>query len=444
MKAKLLLLLFLTLGAYLRLANLPSRVPFDWDQERDMLALEKMVTEKRPTLVGPVVRGEGGFLLGPLYTYLLLPGYLLSHGNPLSAPVTNVILDLVTGIGIFTLSHASGIIWFLSPLIIANSLTAWNVGLIPLWTLFAYYIYKQYRTNHQRFLPYVALLSGLAWHIHASLIPLSLLWLFSYLITNFRKLKLITLVFSFICYLIPLSPLILFDLRHDFVNLKLFYNFLIKENLITYPFSDVISDVMTKYFLFLSSLIYKHLLLGVGLSAILIIKLIKDKEHAIKAFFYVSITTILLLITQFDTTFPEYYFSVILVPAVLSAGYLIKQFKQLSWIMTVVIALLLTSFSLKLTKNAPPYSLANKIALVNELKDHNSSVDLRYELSPGRGSGFPYLLRRAQVNVQENSAIHIVIKDTKGPASKVDNLMPVSVKYLGPFVLETYQTHIVQ
>ncbi len=76
----LLVTLLVLVGLLLRVYKLPELMPFTYDQGRDMIVLADMATGN-PVLVGPTT-GIHGVFLGPLYYYFLLPGFLLSSGNP--------------------------------------------------------------------------------------------------------------------------------------------------------------------------------------------------------------------------------------------------------------------------------------------------------------------------------------------------------------------------
>src|SRR5260221_4690998 len=72
--------LFVLLGFLLRIWNFHNSLYFIYDQGRDAVALEKIVSG-HPVLVGPTT-GLGGLFLVPLWYYISLPGFLLTGGNP--------------------------------------------------------------------------------------------------------------------------------------------------------------------------------------------------------------------------------------------------------------------------------------------------------------------------------------------------------------------------
>lgn len=231
-----LLLLFLVflLFSFFRFYNLPQRVGFGWDEERDALVIKKILVEKSPTLIGPRVLGPQGFFLGPYFTYLLTPFYFLTKLHP-SAIIFFIIvynlafffLTFLVLTRFFNLPTALIflLIWALHPTLIDIDQIAWNPLLVPLiavtsWAL----LFRVLKKPTWRAWLGVGILIGLGINFHFQLIfllPFALVFLL------FRRKNLIKKLGSFfagvvICFL----PLLLFDLRHSFLNLKLLLGFL--------------------------------------------------------------------------------------------------------------------------------------------------------------------------------------------------------------------------
>ena len=119
------IILLAVLGIYLRSSNLSGLTTFEWDQARDVGVMSDIIGGK-PTLIGPVVRGEGSFFLGPLYYYLGSVALALGSGNPLGLAILSLILDvsvgLITYLYLAKRSRLQGIlgstIWMISPYLI--------------------------------------------------------------------------------------------------------------------------------------------------------------------------------------------------------------------------------------------------------------------------------------------------------------------------------------
>lgn len=86
-------LLVLIIAIFLRSFQLDSGFGYFGDQGRDLLVLHQWFSTRQIPLIGPLA-SVGGFHLGPIYYYLLAPGYLIGQGTALSA----VIVDFFGGI----------------------------------------------------------------------------------------------------------------------------------------------------------------------------------------------------------------------------------------------------------------------------------------------------------------------------------------------------------
>lgn len=228
-----LLLLIFLLFSFFRFYNLDQRVIFDWDQERDALAIKQILLEKKLTLIGPQVLGPEGFFLGPYFTYLLTPFYFLTKLHP-KAIISFII---VYNLGFFTLTFwflkklftrstalIFLLIWSLHPILIGIDVIAWNPLFVPLlvisvWALLFLMVKKPSFYSYLL----IGFLLGLGINFHFQLIyllPFSLVFLFS------QKKKIVkkTIIF-FGGFFFPFLPLFLFDLRHNFLNFHLLANF---------------------------------------------------------------------------------------------------------------------------------------------------------------------------------------------------------------------------
>jgi len=145
MKFKLLLILLIVLiSSFLRFRNYEGRTNYGFDQSRDVKVIETYDSSRVLPLLGPIVRGDiGGFYLGPLYHYLLIPIYNLAGHNPLSLVYLSIILDILVAVAlVVAISPVAGIVWATSSLLINSSLTPWNVSLIHPWVLLSIYLMR--------------------------------------------------------------------------------------------------------------------------------------------------------------------------------------------------------------------------------------------------------------------------------------------------------------
>lgn len=425
--------LIMIVGATLRFASFTSRAPFDWDQNRDYQKVSAIVSGKL-TMLGPVAKGDSGFYLGPLYYYLLVPGFLLSGGSPSSFPVTSMIIDLLCLASLIYVAYRRpshrlvvtllGIIWACSWYAIESSRISWNVALLPLWITWMYNLGTTLRYTSTRMLAY-GLVAGLSWHIHASLLPLSLLLPLFFAPRHTSRLA--QLLYFGLGYLIALSPLIFFDLRHAFFNFRLMTNFVdVQKELSNQGISSIVVDVLSKIGKNVQGLLgapmRSNILLGVfvvvtSLGAVL------SRRRTLVWLGVVNLTIFLLVIALRDIRFPEYYLAASHLPTLALFLVMVQRLPlrklALPLAMLLTLYLSLTSY----TQDATPYSLQHKIDLVKEVVQLGVAVDARYELSPGREGGLVPLLSASGVDVTESAITKIVFTDKlEGPVVIGDEL----------------------
>src|SRR5690349_5430746 len=90
-----LLIGILALGAYLRLHDIAGYMTFLGDEGRDVLIVKRMIVDHKFTLLGPTA-SVGGFFLGPIYYYFMLPFVWASGMNPAGAAVMVGLFGIAT------------------------------------------------------------------------------------------------------------------------------------------------------------------------------------------------------------------------------------------------------------------------------------------------------------------------------------------------------------
>lgn len=431
--------LILALGIFLRTYSLPSHAPFDWDQNRDYLEVAKIVSGK-PTLIGPVAKGEGGFFLGPLYYYLLTPLYVLTSGNPISLPVTSVLIDTLTiasilGLGIYlkkvSFGYIFALLWVVSPSVVDASRVSWNVILVPLWFIgMVYYLSKPKYTNFELII--VGVLTSLSWHIHASLIPLAP----TLLLLHACSLSLFTprIIYVIIGYFLPLSPLILFDIRHLGLQSNLIKQMVIGQESVRQPMLDVAHSVLSRYgknlAMFFGGKSDLNLPLGIVATSLSIVTLL-NKSNLIRLASVSILINLVLVLLLGTVAFPEYYLLVATMATVLMFSYLLSKHRLGIFFIAALAIYLLTKISFSPT----PYSLENKLKLVRRIAQESKEISIIYDLPFGRESGFPILAAREGINNLEHSSIIIMITEQSDPKLYIKGKIATELGYFGPFRL---------
>jgi hypothetical protein len=432
------------LALFLRLYKIENRAPFDWDQNRDYQAVSD-IAGGHATLVGPVAKGDGGFFLGPLYYYLLLPGYILMSGNPLALPATSAIMDVLAIVAILILipkvwgrpqALILASIWSVSWFAIEGAKISWNVSLIPLWTVFFLYLFTSKPPLSLAKALLFGLLSGLTWHVHAALIPLVLLVMILY----FRSLKFTWktgLLFG-VGYLTPLLPLFIFDLRHVGLEHRLILDYFIARNLVTPAWGQVFISVFSRLgkntYSILLGQSNLHLWWGVGTTILALIGLWKGSRVA-KGASAIMLLNVLLTLYFRDPGFPEYYLAAsYLTMLILGIDLLPRLAPRMGNILLILVTCYLVLVNLRIfTTHPTSFSLSQKIAVAHSISPLGKSINIRYDLPLGRDAGLIPLLTRSGIVQNYQAKTQVVVTESTNTSVFIGGEIAKDLGWFGGF-----------
>lgn len=235
--------ILLCVAAFLRLYKIADYMTFLGDEGRDVLVVYDIL-HGNPKLLGPT-SSVGGFFLGPIYYYFMVPFLWLFNYNPVGPAVMVALFGVATvyliyKIGSEFFNKATGFIaatlYAISPLVIAYSRSSWNPNLMPFFTLLTLYsLYKALTKNNIKLFLLSGLLYGISMQLHYVALfvaPIIFIFIFLYhfilkkasllksLIQTLEKGSLLLVGF-----LSGLSPFIAFEIRHGFPNLRSIFNF---------------------------------------------------------------------------------------------------------------------------------------------------------------------------------------------------------------------------
>lgn len=224
--------LFLVLGAGLRLYRLEDLMIFLGDQGRDVTIVQGMIDTGQPALLGPG-SGVGHFQRGPAYYYLLLPALWLGGGEPLSAAMFIVFVDVACIAMVFVVGREwvgadAGITAALLyacaqvPLVVARVMS--NPALLPLLTLVMLYSVWRVIQGQERFFLLLVAAWLVSWQLHDQvwlLIPL-----FAVALVYFKvRLRPRILALATILTLLLLAPFLFNEATHNATNIRLMLDY---------------------------------------------------------------------------------------------------------------------------------------------------------------------------------------------------------------------------
>lgn len=231
------LLVVLLLALFLRLYKIDGFMTFLGDEGRDVRIVRDLITEGNLVFIGPQT-SVGNMYLGPLYYYMMAPALFLSGLNPVGPAIMVALLSVLT----VWLTWFVGRKWFgkeaafiaallyaVSPTAIIYGRTSWNPNPMPLFSLLSVWgIYEVFQNKKYYWLPVVGISTAFSLQMHylgLLLLPtIGIFWLLS--LKNIKKDKLAinkffkNTVISVLIFLFLMLPLVLFDLKHQGMNLK--------------------------------------------------------------------------------------------------------------------------------------------------------------------------------------------------------------------------------
>lgn len=411
--SKALIAVVVTLSIWTNFHNLEKTHNFAWDQERDAeIVYERIIREKSPTLIGPRVVGPEGFHIGPLHYYVLVPFYMATSGDPIAGPIAAGLMGVLTTIGYIYLARklfddtaaiTAGLMSALMP-----QLSAWNVMYMPLLTIFMYYsLYQILKKEYKFYIPALLIIAlALQAHFSAIFLILQLIIVTAFVIfqnkKHFPKKAMKPSLIGLGILIASFAPLILFDVRHDFINTKLFFAFFTGNT------ETQMLDLTRAFTIYVRNLnIFSFTAQGTTLAIANImlwivavgegIRLYKsDRPQLVNLLIWMSIP--LIALSFYSGTISEYYFVTVLslIPLFIGSFISFISTKQRTIMVLITIGFLIITYgNVKAMYNRESESsLYHKHNLVKYMDDQNDEAfSLAYNVPLGRGFGFSYLLR---------------------------------------------------
>lgn len=231
------ILLIILTALFLRLYRIDQYMLFLGDEGRDMLMMKRIWTEFDIPLIGPPM-SVGNVYLGPWYYYLMAIPTGIFWMNPVAASVMVAFFGTASVGLIYFLARSwfsrfaavvASLLYAFSPVTINYSKFSWNPNPLPFFALLSFYsLYKVHQTGNMKWLILTGVAVGFAINMHylaLLLIPaLGLLWLYEIILHWQGKPKRTHIVFgtlgAIIAFLLLLSPLVVFDIKHNFPNYR--------------------------------------------------------------------------------------------------------------------------------------------------------------------------------------------------------------------------------
>ncbi len=256
------------LAAFLRLYRIGDYMTFLGDEGRDVLIV-KGILEGDFTLLGPR-SSAGNFFTGPIYYYMIAPFLWLSHLDPVGPAIMIALLSVATVYLLYyvckkffsmPVALIASFLYTISPLVITYSHSSWNPNPMPFLTLLlAFILYTAVKNKQKLLFVIVGVIYGILLQLHYSelFMGIAIIIFMMYGYWNSRKdIKLGGLVTQYLLvfagFIIGFSPFIAFEARHQFINTKTIFDFILHgdpgaTNLTHRTYFQIVTDVFFRVF----------------------------------------------------------------------------------------------------------------------------------------------------------------------------------------------------
>lgn len=332
----------ISIAAFLRLYRLEEFTTFLSDQGRDAIIVRDIATLTHFTAIG-APSSIGQIFLGPFYYYLVAPFLLLFNFNPVGMAFGVAFFTILGLILFYTgikkeASYLTAIYFAIlatfSFVNIELSRFSWNPNLLPVFcfaTLYLYYMYIEKKTIVYSLL-FGSFLS-LAIQLHHLavflILPIGFISLQTILTDKGRVKFMRNLFFSIIGFIVFISPLFIFDIRHGFINTRNFITLFSKEQVISHGslisgFLDVNQSFINNVFkVELSSFYAGAITLIIALLTLILLR--KKKYGVLLELHLVSIFSFLVAFSFVNSFRHPHYYGVIYFSFFLILAFILSQ-----------------------------------------------------------------------------------------------------------------------
>ena len=407
-----------------------ARVGFSYNHDNDLASwiIKDIVVNKHLRLVAHQTSTDGIFI-GPLFYYLQLPFYLLNKMDPIGGVYAATIVGLFSTFSfwfVFTKTfgkkegYIAALIQAFSYYLILNDREVVPTMPAILWTVWYLYDLALLLKGDKKGLILLGLLIGLIWSINMALIVPLLAGVVAIILAK-KKLSKEGLLKGFMVLFISSLPLIFFEARHNFLQVRAFYS------AFTQPQHDVVGGFakLLRVILLLGKNVKTFLfgpMINISYNLSLVLSLLAFAFLYLKRALSKNLTIVLILwvasfigfFSLYSKTLSEYYLNGALIFWIVTLTLLLSQLLGSKY---KVVGL--TLFAIYLLVNSLGFfthqyngnGYMERKAVVKEidedrLKHGFPCISISYIVNPGYDLGYRYLfyLRNMHVNHPDSGA----------------------------------------
>ncbi|OGH16740.1 MAG: hypothetical protein A3C30_00150 [Candidatus Levybacteria bacterium RIFCSPHIGHO2_02_FULL_40_18] len=263
---KLTLAIILILAAFLRLDRLFDLMMFIPDQGWFYISAKELLIEGKFPLIG-ITASYTWLHQGALWTYILAPFLWLFNFNPVGGAYLSAFLGVGAVLAAYFVGKAlfkseqigliTAFLFAVSPLVIIHSRMPYHTAPISLVALLFVYSLYGYAKGEMWYLPASAFLLGILYNLELATMVLFFLAIIIFFIAKKPASKI--LILSFLSFLIPMIPMVLYDFssKSGFYQTTAFFR-LIKLSVLSTDIFSIknIYDIVQDLFIFNQRLIF--------------------------------------------------------------------------------------------------------------------------------------------------------------------------------------------
>lgn len=389
-----LLVVIFLFGLWLRTYNLGNRYSFEWDQNDDAVKVMGIV-HGQYTLIGPRVAGPDSFFVAPWHYYFLAPFYAIGHGDPIAGAYAATLVGLLTvlayyWVGLKMWGQKEGLVaaWAGA---IGFSIVSWNVMYTPLLSIVIFYMGNKILEGKGKF--WVALaLSIFAGTTHLVPATLVVMIMATYLLVK-NKPSLKSVIMGGFLGLLSLTPLLLFDLRHNFLISHKVVEFLTTSSGGHNGLFNFLA--WRAYFRGFSLMGFKisdfwYIAERLFLAVVMILGILMTKEKNKRLWYILWFVFPAIVLLFYWRNIPEYYFGVVFALFPLFIALVSKKYR-------LVVCVILAAMSVvqinRVLHSENQVSLNDKKAVVKFMSSYTEGkhFNFSYDVPFGEEIGYPYL-----------------------------------------------------
>lgn len=341
------ILLIILAGVFLRLYRIQDFYMFLADQGRDAVIIRRIILLEKFPLIGPP-SSIGEVFLGPFYYYVVAPFLWLFRSNPIGLAIGVGLLGMALTYLIYhivkkTVSREVALLlagmMSVSALFVDIGRFSWNPNLLPVFSFITLSLF--FLSLHGKKTVLYSLLFGmffgLSFQLHHLAALLGVPVALYYLLFLARKRKAQALQVPLIAvggFALTLLPFALFELRHDFLNMRNLFSLFTKQNVVSSgPLMNRLIDVTTAVVRFAFHIDVTPVIASLVVSVVVLSVLLlnRKKENPFITLHLIAFISLLFALSRVNAQAIPHYFHTLYVSFYLLVAYILIRIDKTKW-----------------------------------------------------------------------------------------------------------------